>query len=105
MACPNYQLPGLTISVVANSTVIYQKGFGYVDLAHTQEVNEKTLFGIGSCTKSFTAVLAAIGRDQGLIDFDAPIDATYHPDFELADPLAAPRFNLRDLLAHRTGVG
>jgi len=54
MDCRN--IPGLTLSVTINGSS-WSRGFGYADFKTESDVTGKTLFGIGSLTKAFTAVL------------------------------------------------
>ena len=63
-----------------------------------------TMFTIASCSKSFTAALAMILADKGLVDPDAPV-SSYLPEFQMWDPAATEKMTLRDMLCHRTGFG
>src|SRR5207249_4253238 len=45
--------------------VIYLEGFGLRDVARRLPVTPDTLFGIGSCTKAFTAMAAVMSADDG----------------------------------------
>ena len=51
--------PGLALAIVWKGKVLYQGGMGYRDVARKLPVTNNTLFEIGSCSKSFTGVLAA----------------------------------------------
>ena len=65
--------------------------------------DSRTLFQIGSVSKSFGA--AAIGAlvDDGLVAWDDPV-VEHLPWFEMNDPALTPRVTVRDLLAHRSGI-
>jgi len=77
--------------------------FGYSDREAGLPVSEKTYFDIASCTKSFTAMTAALAVDKGWFDWDTPIKH-YLPDFGVADPELSEKITVRDLLSHRTGL-
>lgn len=77
--------------------------FGYSDREAGIPVSENTYFDIASCSKSFTAMTAALAVDAGWLDWDTPIQK-YLPDFGVADPKLSAEITLRDLLSHRTGL-
>ncbi len=58
---------------------------------------------LGSVSKSLTGLAVSRLIDAGRIDVAAPVQR-YVPDFALADPDAAARLTVRDLLAHRSGL-
>jgi CubicO group peptidase (beta-lactamase class C family) len=49
-------LPGVSVAVVKEGEVIYSRGFGSKDLEYGLRATPNTLYGIGSVTKSFTAL-------------------------------------------------
>jgi CubicO group peptidase (beta-lactamase class C family) len=55
----DWEVPGLAIAVVKDDRVIYAKGFGVREAGKPQKVDERTLFAIGSATRSFPAGGAA----------------------------------------------
>jgi CubicO group peptidase (beta-lactamase class C family) len=67
-------------------------------------VTAHTSFGIGSLTKAFTATAAAALVGDGILDWDTRTRDLI-PELELADPVATELVTLRDLLAHRSGLG
>ncbi|MEP7000048.1 MAG: serine hydrolase [bacterium] len=103
-AVQTWKIPGVSVAIVRNDSVIYAKGFGVRAAGGHGAVNERTLFEIGSDTKSFTATTIAMLVSEGKMRWDAPI-AEYLPDFKLADPVANGAVTIRDALSHRTGIG
>lgn len=67
------KIPGLSISVVDGSDVIYQKSFGYADLESKEPVTSKTMFEIGSNSKAFTALGILKLQKEGKIDLEEEI--------------------------------
>jgi CubicO group peptidase (beta-lactamase class C family) len=98
-----WQVPGLAIGVVRDGETIYLKGFGYRDLENKRPVTTKTVFGIGSISKSFTSMSVAMLVDEAKLTWDTPV-INYLPDFKLYDDYATLHATLRDLLCHRTGM-
>jgi CubicO group peptidase (beta-lactamase class C family) len=98
-----WQIPGLAIGVVRDGEIIYLEGFGCRDLENKLPVTTKTVFGIGSISKSFTSMSVAMLVDEGKLKWDTPV-IVYLPDFQLFDDYATSHATLRDLLCHRTGI-
>jgi CubicO group peptidase (beta-lactamase class C family) len=99
----DFDVPGLSIGIVRNDSIIYSKGFGTKEVNTSNTVNENTLFAIGSISKSFTALTLGILVDEGKIKWDDKV-VTYLPYFELYDPYVTANFTIRDLLTHRSGL-
>ena len=95
--------------LVGGAAVLIQNGraetcyFGYSDREAGLPISENTYFDIASCTKSFTAMTAALAVDRGWFDWDTPVKH-YLPDFAVADPELSAKITVRDLLSHRTGM-
>lgn len=98
-----WQIPGMAIGVIRDGEIIYMEGFGYRDLENELPVTTKTVFGIGSISKSFTSMSAAMLVDEKKLGWDMPV-IEYMPDFKLYDEYATLHATLRDLLCHRTGM-
>jgi CubicO group peptidase (beta-lactamase class C family) len=98
-----HQLPALAVGMVREGRVI---GLGVAGEAKLGSGDWATLdhrFDIGSCTKSFTATVAARLVEQGVIRWDTSVRdcfpewaATANPDFRDA--------TLETLLRHRSGL-
>ena len=97
------KVPGLSLAIVRNDSVIYVKAYGVKELGKPDKVDENTLFEIGSTTKTFTSTLVGILQTDGKLRFDDKISA-YLPDFRLYDPYASAEVTIRDALSHRTGL-
>ena len=98
-----WRVPGLAMAVIEDGRLVYSRTFGQRDLTTRQPVTARTLFAIGSVTKSFTvAGLALLVRD-GKLRWDVPANR-YLPVFGVHDDRHTLRMTLRDLVSHRTGV-
>lgn len=95
--------------LVGGAFAVIQEGktrcafFGCADRETKRPVTEDTIFDIASNSKAFTAMLGAIGSDEGRFDWDAPVRA-YFPEFKLIDEYAAAHMTGRDLACHRSGL-
>jgi len=98
-----WQIPGMAIGVVRDGEIIYMQGFGYRDLENKLHVTPKTVFGIGSISKSFTSMSVAMLVDEVKLKWDTPV-IEYLPDFKLYDDYGTLHTTPRDLLCHRTGM-
>ncbi len=94
---------GLSIGIVYKDSLIYTKGYGFSNYDEKRKVTEKTLFAIGSCTKSFTATAVSILVQDGKLEFDKPLKE-YLPDFNLYDDVSEKLATPIDILTHRIGL-
>ncbi len=98
-----WKVPGLAIAVIKDGQVVLSKGYGYRDVDQKLPVTPRTLFAIGSITKSFTVTALSILADEGKLDWDEPV-LTYLSDFRLKDEVATLHMTARDLVTHRSGL-
>lgn len=66
-------------------------------------VTAEAVFQIGSITKVWTATLAVMLAEEGLLDLDAPV-VDVLPDLRLADPDVTKAVTTRHLLTHTSGI-
>ncbi|XP_035664377.1 gigasin-6-like [Branchiostoma floridae] len=105
MTCKSRPVVGLTVSVVKDGQTIFAKGYGQRDLQTGQAVDNRTLFGVGSISKSFTsALLAAILGEREDVSWDTVLTDILGPSFRFRDQFRTEEATLRDLLGHKTGL-
>jgi CubicO group peptidase (beta-lactamase class C family) len=102
-ALVDFQVPGLAIGIVKDGRTVLLKGYGVKDIERPDAVDENTVFGLGSASKTFTAGLAAALVHEGRLRWDDRI-VTHLPEFRLYDPWLTNEARLSDLLSHRVGV-
>jgi CubicO group peptidase (beta-lactamase class C family) len=68
------------VLISKDNHIIYQKSFGYADIAGNKKNTKKSIFSIASLTKSFTAVGIMKLVEDGKLTLETPI-STYFPDF------------------------
>src|SRR6266508_4967465 len=99
-----FEVPGVSLAIVKDGKVVVAKGYGVRRLGEPAAVDARTLFGIASNTKAFTATALGILVDEGKIRWDAPV-IDYVPWFQLSDAYVTREMTVRDLLVHRSGLG
>jgi CubicO group peptidase (beta-lactamase class C family) len=98
-----WEVAGSSVSIIYKDKVIFSKAYGYRDVANKLPVTTKTLFGIASNTKLFTATAAAMLHEDKKLDLDKPV-RTYMPELHFATGELDDKLTLRDMLSHRSGV-
>jgi CubicO group peptidase (beta-lactamase class C family) len=99
-----WQIPGMAVAVVHDDEVVFARGFGLTRLANGREVDDDTQFGIASLSKAMTVTALGLLVDEGRLTWDDRV-VDHLPEFALSDPWVTAQVTLRDLLAHRVGVG
>ena len=99
-----FMVPGVSIAMIYKGEVRMLTGFGHGDLEKTHQVDENTIYAIGSSSKAFTAAmtLQTVEETEGL-NLQDPI-SSYIPGFSLYDPIASQQISAEDLLCHRSGL-
>jgi len=103
-AMKTFDVPGVGLAIVKDGVVVTAKGYGVRKLGEPAPVDGKTLFGIASNTKVFTATALGLLVEEGKIQWDAPV-VKYLPGFQMWDPFVTRELTVRDLLVHRSGLG
>jgi CubicO group peptidase (beta-lactamase class C family) len=99
-----FQVPGVALAIVKDGKVVAARGYGLRTLGTSDGVDSKTLFGIASNTKAFTATALALLVEEGKLEWDVPV-IRYLPWFRLSNPYVTEELTIRDLLVHRSGLG
>ncbi|HXM54853.1 MAG TPA: serine hydrolase domain-containing protein [Candidatus Dormibacteraeota bacterium] len=96
-----HQVPGAAVGVALGDQEV-SAFHGVTSLENPLPVDERTLFQIGSTTKTFTATAIMRLVEAGRIDLAAPV-RTYVPELELRDEDVAARVTVLHLLNHTAG--
>ncbi len=100
----SFEVPGLALAIVKDGRVVLAKGYGVRKLGDPAPVDARTLFGIASNTKVFTATALGLLVEEGKLAWDARV-VDYLPWFMMSDPYVTRELSVRDLLVHRSGLG
>lgn len=93
--------PGMAIALTDRRGTLAILTFGDADVATHAPVTPQTRFGIGSITKSMTAIALLQARDRGAFDPQAPV-TRYLPWFHVQTRWRA--LTGHDLLTHTSGL-
>ncbi len=96
-------IPGMSLAIVKDGKVIYSEGLGYKDFENKVRVTPSTQFAIGSASKAFTGLSVLMLQDKGKVSLDDR-PKKYLPYFKINDPDINSRIQVRDLLAHSSGL-
>lgn len=94
------RLPGVSLSVVKGEEVVYARGYGFRDLRCRLPATPRTVYGIGSITKSFTAVAILQLAEEGKLTVDNPVERFLPLRIR---PRGEP-IRIEHLLTHTTGL-
>ncbi len=95
-----FKIPGLSIGIVEHGKPIYAKGFGARNVEKNLPFTENTLFGIGSISKSFTALALLQLIQEGKINLQDPVSK--YLNFKLGDNKNP--IKICHLLSHSSGI-
>src|SRR5262249_9911659 len=95
-------LPGLSIALVDDQTIVWAKGFGFADAGSKVPATAETVYRVGSVSKLFTDIGIMQLVEGGELDLDAPV-GKYLPEFKPANS-SGKKITLRQLTSHRAGL-
>ena len=96
-------IPGLSLAIVKDDKVIYSKGLGYKDFENKVPMTPDTQLAIGSATKAFTGLSVLMLQDDGKLSLDDS-PKKYLPYFRINNPETDKNIQVRDLMAHSSGL-
>ena len=99
------KIPGLAIALIKEGQIVYERGFGTKDFFKNyplkQPVKPKTIFEIGSISKSFTALAIMQLQALGKLKVTDPVNQ-HLPWFKLGSP--DEPIQIHHLLTHSSGI-
>ncbi len=90
---------GMSVAVVMDGRIIYEKGFGWEDRENQIRASEKTMYRWASISKPVTAVAAMQLWERGDLDLDTSV-SYYVPEF----PDLGYTITSNQLLCHQGGI-
>ncbi|MCK7540441.1 MAG: beta-lactamase family protein [Marinilabiliales bacterium] len=93
--------PGGAVLVMKGDSIVFMKCIGLADLVTGEEITPKTLFNLGSISKTFVANGILILEEEGKLTVTDPL-SKYFPEFrsrEIADAVT-----ITHLLTHTSGL-
>lgn len=96
--------PGLSVVVVKDGTIVYNRAFGFADAPRGEVATPTTVYHWWSMTKIPTAIAVMQLQEQGKLELDDAI-TKYLPWFEVNYPSSnSPAITVRNLLQHTSGL-
>lgn len=87
------------VLVAKNGNIVYQKSFGYTDETQQTDLNDRSIFNIGSIAKEFNGVAIMILEERGLLNLDDTISK-----FNLGLPKWSKKVTIKHLLNYAGGL-
>jgi CubicO group peptidase (beta-lactamase class C family) len=95
------RVPGVSLGILRDG-MITTRGFGVTNVNHPLPVTDRTLFQIGSISKTFTGTAMMRLVDEGKVRLEAPV-RSYLPEFAVGDQIVSRDVTVLDLLTHMGG--
>ncbi|MDP1723664.1 MAG: serine hydrolase domain-containing protein [Alphaproteobacteria bacterium] len=96
-------VPGISIAIVENGEIVFEKGYGVKKWGEQDHINEHTLMKIGSISKSMTTLLMAKLIEEGKFKWCTKVQEIY-PDFQVDDDVLSKTFVMEQLASGSTGM-
>lgn len=98
----HYNIPGLSIGLIRNDSIIYTKGYGVRSIKNDNLVTENTVFHTASISKLFTAVAIMKLIEQNAITIDDKL-VDILPELQYDDKRVRD-ITIKNLLNHTSGL-
>lgn len=93
--------PGCAILVANGDSVVFSKGYGLANMATKEPVTARTLFNLGSISKTFVAHAILLLHEQGRLSLEDSL-YRYFPTFKVK--AIAQQVKIKHLLTHTSGL-
>lgn len=95
---------GLSIALVDDQEIVWQRGFGHADRKNKIEATPETIYRAGSISKLFNGMAAMKLVEDGTMDIDRPL-VTYLPEFEIKSRFGSTDgITPRTIMTHHSGL-
>ena len=98
-ALAGQNLPGLSVAVGVDESLVWAEGFGWAEVASRVPVTPETRFRIGSASTLLTSAAVGVLLEQNRLTLDEEIQR-YVPEF----PMTPQRVTLRQVMGHVAGI-
>lgn len=99
----SHVIPGFSVAVVRNDSIIFLKGYGVEYRGGSSPMTAETSTAVGSVAKSFTALAMMQLEERGKINLDDKV-VKYIPWFRTANKEVSDRITIRMLLDNTSGL-
>jgi len=95
---------GLSVALVDDQRIVWQKGFGYADRENKIAATPQTVYRAGSISKLFNAMAVMKLVEAGKMDIDQPL-STYLPEFSINSRFGSiDGVTPRTIITHHSGL-
>lgn len=95
--------PGFVVAIAKDGKVVFNKAYGYADIASRAKMTPDHVFRIASHSKTFTATAIMQLQEKGLLRIDDPV-VQYLPWLKKHSDKWWGEVTIRQLLSHSAGV-
>ncbi|MEM6892111.1 MAG: serine hydrolase domain-containing protein [Bacteroidota bacterium] len=99
-----WEVPGLSVGIILNDTMRYNKGFGVNSIKTSVKVDTNTLFRIGSLTKAMTCATVLLAEHREELSIQDKL-VNHFPEFHLQEASVTGVLDLEDFMCGQTGLG
>ncbi|MBK9034103.1 MAG: beta-lactamase family protein [Myxococcales bacterium] len=92
--------PGVAVLIAKRGRTVFAAGYGLADLGTRAPITTRTLFNLGSLSKTFVASAILLLAERGQLSLDDPLTKY----FTFAHPDVVRNVQLRHLLTHTSGL-
>ena len=96
------ELPGLSLAIVENEKIVYQKATGFRNMSLQSPIDAETVFEAASLTKPVFAYAVCRLVDEGKFDLDRPLE-TYWSYPAISKATEKDKITARMILTHSAG--
>lgn len=96
------QMPGLSIAIINDGKIVYNKAFGVVNVDTKAALNEQSVFETASLSKPVFAYFVMKMVDKGILNLDTPL-YKYMPYTDIEKDERYKNITARMVLSHQTG--
>ena len=87
-----------SFAIAKGDQIVYTNAIGFADVENKLKADDKTVYRIGSISKTFTAVLVMKAVEEGKLQLDNKL-SQYFPQIKNSG-----KITIEDLLQHRSGI-
>ena len=93
--------PGVAVLIAKGGRILFLKGYGLSDLITKEQITTKTLFNVGSISKTFVANAVLVLQEEGKLSVEDSL-FRYFPHFK--NKALAQKIKIKHLLSHTSGL-
>ena len=97
-------IPGISVGIVAGDALVHAVSVGHANRSEGRAASSDTLYNVASVTKVFTATLALMLVEDGVLSLDVPVAMYLPKTAKVPKDASGGEITLRHLLSHTSGL-